>query len=713
MAAEAVMEIETYTDKNDQLVDILHNQVNDNTCLRISDERFSVDRRETPVYSKLLAISNVYGYMVAGTPKGLSVFMSKDARDELSKGVSKGTNTAVMLMARKEIDLTQHGRITHVGVSADELSVLVATIRGSILVFSAPSLILQGSNVPTKKIDVGEEIRDMSANPRDLPTSVAVVTVAGGLLIVDTATEAQTTIVAAGSTRVTCVCWSPKGKQLVCGDSGGTLTQRTPSDGAVKRTVSAQASDGNIPENAAVLAVHWIDQHTYFGVYGQLPDDVFAAGCGGGGSASEDFEFEDNATAAYVITRTDKKAPLEWIYVEDPCSSMMCPGRYPGFHFARVGAWGESADNVLVMAGAGSDATMTIGEAASEARDDGTADPDSLDWAQWDIDASMAVMPLSAIASDEEDAGDTFPLGVAVDFTGHRDLPPVADDGARVPPVPILWILNTDACLLAYHVSNVYEMRRGGRAAKMESTVKPLPNAAAAAQPAAFASGTAFGSGFGAKKPEAEAPKPQSGAFGALSKPATATAGAFGASSSFAPSFGTSSGFGASSSGFGKSAVTPIVKAPSSFGMAAAKQGFGSGTKFGSGASSFGALAGAAAAASASNAGSKSVFDAPAAGASIFDAPAKGPSIFDAPAKGPSIFDAPAKDASPFGAAKPKAVSFGGSSVFGGAKAEQQQQQQQAGSEPMSNKPGAFGAAAGSAWGSAKAEQKPAATGFG
>ncbi|KAJ2582560.1 hypothetical protein IWW49_005609, partial [Coemansia sp. RSA 1797] len=124
MATEEVVEIETYTDKNDQLVDILHNQVKDNTCLRISDQQFSIDRRETPAYSKLLAISNVYGYIVAGTPKGLSVFMSKDAREELLKGTSKGTNTAVVLKARKEIDLAQHGRITHVGVSADELSVL-------------------------------------------------------------------------------------------------------------------------------------------------------------------------------------------------------------------------------------------------------------------------------------------------------------------------------------------------------------------------------------------------------------------------------------------------------------------------------------------------------------------------------------------------------------------------------------------------------------
>ncbi|KAJ1852113.1 hypothetical protein GGH12_005904 [Coemansia sp. RSA 1822] len=706
MAAEEVVEIETYTDKNDQLVDILHNQVKDNTCLRISDQRFSADRRETPAYSKLLAISNVYGYIVAGTPKGLSVFMSKDAREELLKGTSKGTNTAVALTARKEIDLAQHGRITHVGVSADEQSVLVATVRGNILVFSAASLVSQGSSTPTKTINVGKEIRDMCPNPKDLPTTAAVVTVAGDLIVIDMVSGTVTTIVASSSVRVLCVCWSPKGKQLVCGDSSGTLTQRTPNDGTIKRTVTVQTDDNRVPDRAAVLAVHWIDQHTYFAVYGQLPENAFATGCGGGGSASDDDEFEDNATAAYVITRADKKSPLEWIYIEDPCSAMMCPGRYPGFHFASISDWGPSAQNILIMSGAGSDATLTIGEAATDTTDDGVADPLSLDWAQWDIDGSMAVMPLSALATDE-DSSDTFPLGLAIDFTGHQDLPPVVDDGGRVKPVPILWILNTDACLLAYHVSNMYEMSRGGRSKLMVDAVKQLPGAS---PKTSFAAGTAFGSGFGAKT--AETPK----------------AGAFGSASSATPSFGSASStsFGASSSGFGKSTITPIVKAPAGFG--AAKQGFGSGTKFGSTAgASFGSLTGA------TGAAGKSVFDAPASGPSIFDAPAKqgafgaskpassgfgGTSAFGSKSETKPAFGAKSETTSGFGASKPTSSGFGGSSAFG-AKSETtsvfgaaNSSSASTTSTPAVSKPEGFASLTGSAWGTSKAEAKPITTAF-
>ncbi|KAJ2844234.1 hypothetical protein GGI22_006945, partial [Coemansia erecta] len=109
-AAASVEEILVYTDQasmenDEQLVDILHNQVNDNTCLRIADKRFSTSRRDTPSYSKLLAISNTYGYVVAGTPTGLSVFKTAEALETLSKGTSKGTNTAVTLNSRKDINL--------------------------------------------------------------------------------------------------------------------------------------------------------------------------------------------------------------------------------------------------------------------------------------------------------------------------------------------------------------------------------------------------------------------------------------------------------------------------------------------------------------------------------------------------------------------------------------------------------------------------------
>ncbi|KAJ2504169.1 hypothetical protein IWW47_002653, partial [Coemansia sp. RSA 2052] len=628
-----------------QTVDIVHSHVNDNTCLRISDQPFSTSRRETPAYSKLLAISNTYGYMVAGTPTGLSVFKTSAAEAELAKGESRGTNTAVSLSARKEIDLSRFGQPTHVGVSADELQVLVATIGGSILVFSAASLLAaNGDTAPTKYISVGEEIRDLRANPQELPTAIAVLTLAGDVLIADLADGSLKKIVSSGEIRITSICWSRKGKQIVCGDTNATLTQRLPTDGTIKRTIKPQTDDGGIVDGSAILAVDWIDTYTFFAVYGLVPSGAFTPGAGGGGDGSntEDDGFEQNMTSAYVVTQASKLAPLQWLSVEDPCSSMMCPTRYPGFHIASISDWGVSAQNILIMAGTSSDATMTIGQAAT--RDPAASSADGnpeLEWAMWDIDGAMAVMPLSAINTDSSDTVDTYPIGMAVDYTCKRDLPPVLDDGGRVSPVPVLWILNTDACLLGYHICNTYEMKRNARCPLMVDQVKPLPGAvspeptfaqaaaAAAAEPAKaapFAPAKAFGGAFGSAASSSSA-----GAFG---KPPTSTPGSFGAAAGFAPSFGSSSATPA----FGKSStIAPVVKPPTALSVTG-QHVFGSTSKSGVAPTAFGGF-----------------------GATALPA---GKSIFDAPASsGPSIFDASDKPntASPFGAA----TSMPGPSTFG------------------------------------------------
>ncbi|KAJ2866401.1 hypothetical protein GGH94_001592 [Coemansia aciculifera] len=649
LAMVSVAEITKYVEREAQAVDIVHSHVNDNTCLRISDQPFSANRRDTPAYVKLLAISNTYGYIVAGTPTGLSVFTTSDAEAELAKGESRGTNTAVSLSARKEIDLSRFGQPTHVGISADELQVLVATISGKILVFSAASLLhSSGDTAPIISIAVGKEIRDMRANPQELPTAVAVLTLDGDVFIADLAEGSLKKIVSSGGTPITAICWSRKGKQIVCGDTNATLTQRLPTDGTIKRTIKPQVDDGGIADGSAILAVDWIDTYTFFAVYGLTPDGTFTPGSGGGGNGSndEDDGFEHNMTSAYVITQASKLAPMQWLCVEDPCSSMMCPTRYPGFHIASISDWGTSAQNILIMAGTSSDATMTIGQAR------GTDSSPELEWAMWDIDGAMAVMPLSAIATDFNDSADTYPIGMAVDYTCKRDLPPVLDDGDRVKPVPVLWVLNTDACLLGYHIYNTYEMKRGTRCPLMVDQVKPLPGAAksestltqAVVEPAKttpFGSAKAFGSAAGSGS---------TGAFGALAKPSSFTSGLFGSSSG-------STAFGMSGT------ITPIVKPPTTLGVTG-QHVFGSTSKSSAATPAFGGFGGTALSAG------KSIFDAPASDSSIFGTGDKaktaspfggfgstalsaGKSIFDAPASGSSIFDGndKAKTASPFGVA--------------------------------------------------------------
>ncbi|KAJ1770814.1 hypothetical protein EV179_001760 [Coemansia sp. RSA 487] len=590
---------------DEQLVDILHNQANDNTCLRVTDKRFSTSRRDTPSYSKLLAISNIYGYVVAGTPSGLSVFKTADALDALSKGTSKGTNTAVTLDSRKDVSLASYGgKPTHVDISADGLSVVVATSSGQVLVFSASSLVERGSNDPERTISVGSELRDLRANPLDAPTTVAALQLSGELMMLDIANGSCRSIFKPKSDkeRITSICWSRKGKQIVCGDTSATLTQRLPTDGTAKRIIEPQADDGNILDEFSVLAMDWIDTYTFFVVYGIFPDGGFIAGNGGGGTGVEDDGdndgIDDNMTAAYVVTQENKKAPMQWMYIEDPCSSMMRPERYPGFQIACISNWGASAKNIVIMAGTSSDVTMTIGHVATSKAADGSADESSAQWAQWDIDGNMAVMPLTAVGTSNDSDPDTFSIGIAIDYTNKNDLPPVSDDGNRVGPVPILWILNTDGCLLAYHIYNVFEMRNGRQCPDMVSDIKQLPGSTSSdKKPFSTSGAPVFGSSASAEtKLPAFASKPVGGtgtsAFGfgksnqASSMPKGPTASGVSGQPVFGggPAHGGFGGFGqttaAGAPGGGKSIFDAPSSGPSIFGASAAASGDSSGSMF-------------------------------------------------------------------------------------------------------------------------------------
>ncbi|KAJ2664855.1 hypothetical protein IWW48_000469 [Coemansia sp. RSA 1200] len=666
--AASVADIEIYTDKasDEQLVDILHDQVNDNTSLRISDKRFSTARRNTPSYSKLLAISNTYGYVVAGTPDGLSVFTTADAMKALSKGASKGTNTAVTLDSRKTISLAAFGGKppTHVDISADELRVIVATSNGQVLVFSASSL-MQGSSATERSIAIGSELRDLRANPLDAPTTAAALTLSGELLALDISDGSFKTLFEPqkDEERITSICWSRKGKQIACGDVSATLTQRLPTDGTPKRVIEPQTDDGNILGEFSVLAVDWIDTYTFFVVYGLFPEGGFEAGNGGGVGAGED-ELEDNMTAAYVVTQEKSKAPMQWMYIEDPCSSMMCPERYPGFQIACISNWGTSAKNIVIMAGTSSDATMTIGYAATRKSADGGADESSAEWAQWDIDGSMAVMPLSAVATEDDSSTETYPIGIAIDYTSTSDLPPLADDGKRVDPVPILWMLNTDGCMLAYHVYNVFEMRNGGKCPDMVSSVKKLPDASLSGPESSSASDAASGGMVAAF-----ASKPAGNAgFG----------GAFGAS-------GVSGSSATSGLGFGKASVSSMSKGLSASGVTG-QPTFGGASKTGA-SSGFGGFGGFGSAVLGGSTGEgKSIFDVSPNKPSIFDAPSGASSDSSAgmfkpyapvskdvgkPSTSSSLggtFNARPKDSSSNVSepSKPAASAFGGSSAFGG-----------------------------------------------
>ncbi|KAJ1954419.1 hypothetical protein EC988_002443, partial [Linderina pennispora] len=590
-------------------------QVKADTCVRVTNEPFSSARRSTPAYSRLLALSNKYGYIAVGAPSGISVFTTADAEAALVSGDASGDGEPVVLAKRNEISV---GKVTHVTLSADELSVIVALATGSVLVFAVRDLLVSPDAKPSMTIDVDDEIRDLRPNPLEMPTLVAVLTLSGAVLMADIAQGTTTKITSNADSRVTAICWSRKGKQIVCGDTDGVLTQRAPNDGAAKRTIQPPATE-NHPSSFAVLAVDWIETYTFMAIYGQFPPGGFVSGNGGGGngSADDEDEFEQVQTAAYIITQTKKQAPMHWKYIEDPCTAMDFPMRYPGFHFASIYDWGASVPHMQFLTSTGSTDVKTIAHCLPGVLEGGDAGSDGPDWCDLDTDPFRGQFPLAVVNTEEND---TTSLGMAIDFTSTRDLPPLnpEDSTAPMPPQPILWILTTDGCLLGYYVYNTVEIERGQQCTGMVKQVQPLPGAAAlpatsakAQAPAAgkegessLISGFVKSKAFGGTFSSILAPKPNSGLGGTLG---------FGTPKEFKPSFGP-----AGASAFGMTAkVAPNSNAPTTFGISGQRTfGQAVGASAGAaGATSFAALA-------EKNSGSSG---------NIFDQPASGPSLFDQP----------------------------------------------------------------------------------
>ncbi|KAI8832183.1 hypothetical protein BC829DRAFT_93681 [Chytridium lagenaria] len=71
---------------------------------------------------------------------------------------------------------------------------------------------------------------------------------------------------------------------------------------------------------------------------------------------------------------------------------------------------------------------------------------DDKEWAEWVLpDERRITLPLNS--TDE----DTLPLGLALDFTNTERVPQSPKDSGDFPPSPIVFVLNTDGCILAYH----------------------------------------------------------------------------------------------------------------------------------------------------------------------------------------------------------------------------------------------------------------------
>lgn len=205
-----------------------------------------------PPTSSLLSVASTKGLLAAAGPDGL-VLASTDAVRKAYSAESTDDSGIKPLQTQHKIPLSQ--KVSHVEFSCDDNVLVVATGDGSGLMAYPTSGLMQGITQPALTLSVnGASLRALAPNPID-PELFATVTNNGELLMANLKTSE---LVSGPSgpvlkTGVSCVSWSNKGKQLVCGLADGAVTQITP-EGQVKAEIpKAPDTESNVHGGSTLL----------------------------------------------------------------------------------------------------------------------------------------------------------------------------------------------------------------------------------------------------------------------------------------------------------------------------------------------------------------------------------------------------------------------------------------------------------------------------
>ncbi|CAG5050409.1 unnamed protein product [Parnassius apollo] len=253
------------------------------------------------------------------------------------------------------------------------------------------------------KLDVNPStfISAVQWNPCN-PDTIAIACFDGTLLV----SQVSTNQVKKLQSNVRCICWSPKGKQLVTGNNDGTLCQYKP-DLSPMKTVPAP----NLFEGAAVeaLAIYWIATYQFVVVYRNATD---------------------NSRPAVTIVNTPKGGQPSCYNYEDICYSM--GSNRPWYYYLQ----GLTQWNLILASSSNSMEIATLGSA------------DGANWLQWcQIDEARPELPLT------DKKQENYPVGICIDTCAIHQLP--WGENATLPPMPLLHVLSQTGLLSIFNIINL------------------------------------------------------------------------------------------------------------------------------------------------------------------------------------------------------------------------------------------------------------------
>uniref|UniRef100_A0A3B5KTB7 Nuclear pore complex protein Nup214 n=1 Tax=Xiphophorus couchianus TaxID=32473 RepID=A0A3B5KTB7_9TELE len=358
--------------------------------------------------SSLLTVSNKYGLTFVGLGRTFKVYLTLNI---LAADKADGTL----------VEVTGDMSLHHLALSCDELTLSVCGTSEetglSIAFYDVRTFINkarpQKSPFASLQPAVASDalVQDLKWNPAQ-PSMLAACLSDGSMMILEVTDSVKIQAQLLANSGVTCLSWSPKGKQVAVGKMNATVSQYTPA--LEEKRVIPCPPFYNSDDPVKALDVLWLRTPVFAVAY------VYADGC---------LETPPELVLISLPKKDEKVEPKYLNFGESVFGS--CTERQHHYFLSHIEDW-----DLMLAASAASIEVSVI------------ARQDDRMWEVWLLeDASRAELPVT------ETNDDTLPLGLAIDYTSQQEIQ--ITDEKTLPPAPTMLMLSTEGVLCPFALLNL------------------------------------------------------------------------------------------------------------------------------------------------------------------------------------------------------------------------------------------------------------------